>query len=229
MSHLTPASNKGQTNSSFLTGPPPQLPRTTPIYPQHAPIPLWFWANLLREGYTRCPLAKVISRLTTHGTMLMPTCPARCALGPNRPSNMPSCPAPPPPLRDPASSKGSQTWPPRPRSGPTSSCSLRWLRSFAPPQLVCLLECPRLLPPCIPPSKPPPSIYPPIPPWPSRLDSGLYFPKFQPRLLCDNYWSRWGNRLHLFLLLIVDLIFGFVLAISLKMHVITSTVETMNI
>jgi len=33
----------------------------------------------------------------------------------------------------------------------------------------------------------------------------------------------------LFLLLIIDLIFGFVLAISLKMHVISYTVETMNI
>jgi len=41
-----------------------------------------------------------------------------------RPSNMPSCPAPPPPARDPASSKQSRTWLLRPQSGPTRSCSL---------------------------------------------------------------------------------------------------------
>ena len=65
---------------------------------------------------------------------------------PHRPSNMPSCPAPSLPIRDPASSQGSRTWPPRPQSGPTNSCSLCWLSSFAPPLLVCLQECPPLLP-----------------------------------------------------------------------------------
>jgi len=79
--------------------------------------------------------------------ILMQTRPARWALSPHRPSNMQSSPAPPLPVREPASSKGSQTWPPRPRSGPTSSCSLRWLSSFAPLLLVSLLGCPRLLPP----------------------------------------------------------------------------------
>jgi len=50
-------------------------------------------------------------------------------------------------VRDPASSKLSRTWPPRPQSGPTNSCSLRWLSSSAPPPLVSLLGCPRLRPP----------------------------------------------------------------------------------
>jgi len=88
-------------------------PRTTPIRPQRAPIPSWAWPSFLRAGYTRCVQGKVISRLTPHGTTLMPTQPARYALGPRRPLNMPSYPAPPPPIEDPASSKGSQRWLPR--------------------------------------------------------------------------------------------------------------------
>jgi len=138
--------------------------RTTLIRPQHAPILLWAWANLLREGFTRCYLGKVISRLTPHGTILTPTRPACCALRPHRPLNMPSCPAPPPPIRDPASSKGSQVWPLRLQSGPTNSCSLRWLSSSVPPPLVSLLGCPRLLPPSTPPLPTPSFNLPPSPP-----------------------------------------------------------------
>jgi len=89
-------------------------PHTTLIRPEHAPIPSWAWANLLREEYTRYALGKIISRLTPHGTILMPTRPAGCAVGLHKPSNMLSCPAPPLPIRDPASSKGSQIRPPRP-------------------------------------------------------------------------------------------------------------------
>ena len=49
------------------------------------------------------------------------------------------------------------------------------------------------------------------------------------RLLSDTYWLPWWKWLCLFRLLIVSLIFCFVLAISFKMHVISCTVETMNI
>jgi len=97
-------------------------PRTTPFHPRRAPIPLWAWGSLLRAGYTRCALGKATLRLTPHGGILTLTCPARCALRPRRPSNTPSSPAPRPPFRDPASSKGSRTWPPRPKSGLTSNC-----------------------------------------------------------------------------------------------------------
>jgi len=92
----------------------------------------------------------------------MPSRPARYALRHRRPSNMPSCPAPPSPVRDPASSKGPQTWLRKPRSGPTSSCSLPWLSSFAALPLVSLLGCPRLLPA----STPPETHSFPLPPFP---------------------------------------------------------------
>jgi len=96
------------------------------------------------------------SYLAAHplGAILMPTRPAQYVLRPHRPSNMPSCPGPIPPIRDPASSKVSPTWPPRPRSGPTSRCSLRWLSSSTPPPLVSLLGCPRLPPPSTTPRTP---------------------------------------------------------------------------
>ena len=135
-----------------------------PYPPSTRPHPFMGLANLLREGYTRCALGKAISQLTPHGAILMPTRPARCARSPRRPSNMPSCPAPAPPVRDPASSKGSLTWPPRPQSGPTSSCSLRWLSSSTPPPLVSLLGCPRLLPPATGPLQTPSFNLPPYPP-----------------------------------------------------------------
>ena len=144
------ASNEGLSNSSSPTGPPRQPPHTTPIRPQRAPIPSWVWASLLRAGYTRCALGRVILRLTPRGRILRPTPPARYTLRPPRPSSMPSYPPPPPSVRDPASSKGSQTWLRRPQSGPTSSCSLTWLSSFAPLPLVSPLGCPRLLPPSTP-------------------------------------------------------------------------------
>jgi len=126
------------------------------------------WASLLRAGYTRYALGKVVSRLTPHGTIPMPIHPACCALRPRKPSSMPSCPAPPPPVRDPASSKGSQTWLRRPQCGPTSSCSSPWLSSFAPLPLASPLECPGLPPPSTPPQILSFSL-PPSPPWPSRL------------------------------------------------------------
>jgi len=80
--------------------------RTTPIRPQCTPIPSRVWASLLRGGFTKCALGKAISGLTPHGTILIPTRPARYATRPRRPSNMPSCPAPPPPVRDPPPSRG---------------------------------------------------------------------------------------------------------------------------
>jgi len=132
------------------TGLLPRPPFTIPTLPQHVPTPLCAWANLLQEGYTRCVLGKAISRLTPHGAILTPTCPAHYARRPRRPSNMPSCPAPPPPIRDPASSKGSRTWTPRPLSGPTNSRSLRWLSSSAPLPPVSLRGCPLLPPPFTP-------------------------------------------------------------------------------
>ena len=128
------------------------------------------WASLLRAESTRCVLGKVISRHTPLGSILMPTRPARYALRHRRPSSMPSCPVSPPPVRDPGSSKGSQTWLRKPRSGPTSSCSLPWLSSFAPPPLVSLLGCPRLPPPSTP-SQILSLLHYPIRPWPSRLVS----------------------------------------------------------
>jgi len=158
LSHPILASSGGPNNSSSPTSLPPQPPHTTPIRLRRAPITSWAWASLLLEEYTRCTLERVISRLIPHRTNLMPARPARYAQGPHRPSNMPSCPAPRPPIRDPASSKGSRTWPCRPRSDPPSSCFLRWLSSCAPPLLVSLLGYPGLLPP-YPPSKPPLSIY----------------------------------------------------------------------
>jgi len=158
------ALSQGLKYSSIPTGLPSQLPYTIPIRLQQAPIPSWAWANLLWEEYTRCPLGKVISRITPQGTTLMPTHPARCTLRPNRPSCMPSYPAPRPPVKDPASSKGSRTWPPRPQSGPTNSSSLRWLSSFSPPRLVSLLGCPCLLPPSTPPLQTPSFSLPPYPP-----------------------------------------------------------------
>jgi len=144
-------------------------PRTTPFRPRRAPIPSWAWASSLRGGYTRCVLGRAILRPTPYGVILVPTRPALCALRPRRPSNMPSCHAPPPPARDLVSSKGSRTWLLRPQSGPTSSCSLPWLSSFAPPPLVSPLGCPRLPLPPRPSSEPPSPIYCPTRPWPWRL------------------------------------------------------------
>ena len=129
----------------------PAPPRTIPIGPRRAPIPLWDWASLLWAEYIRCALGKATLWLTPHGAMLMLTCPVHCTSRPRRPSNIPSSPAPPPPVRDPASSKGSQTWLRRPQSGPTSSCSLPWLSLFAPPPLVSPLGYPRSLAPFTPP------------------------------------------------------------------------------
>jgi len=172
-----PASNQGLSNCSSLTGLPPQPHHTTPIRPQRAPIPSWAWASLLRGKYTRCALGKAIFRPTPHGAILMLTRPARCDLRPRRPSNMPSSPAPPPPIRDPAASKGSQTWPPRPRFCPTSSCLLPWLSSFAPPPLVSLLGCPRLHAPSTTPLQTPSFSFPLYPPLVLETSqSGLYFP-----------------------------------------------------
>jgi len=104
----------------------------------------------------------------------MPTCPALCALRPRKPSNMLSCPAPPPPARDPASSKGSQTWLLRPQSSPTSSCSLPWLSSFGPPPLVSLLGCPRLPPPSTPLLQTPSSKLLPYPPLALETSLAVY-------------------------------------------------------
>jgi len=53
---------------------------------------------------------------------------------------------------------------PKARSGPTSSSSLCWLSSFAPPLLVSLLGCPRLLPPSTTPLQTPSFNLPPYPP-----------------------------------------------------------------
>ena len=151
-------------NSSYPTCLQPQPPHTIPIRPQRAPIPSWVWAGSLREGSTRCALVEVTSRLTPHGTTLMPIRPARCALKLNNPLRMPSYPAPRPPFKHPASSMRSRTWPLRPRSGPTSSCSLSWLSSFALLLLVSLLECPCLLPPSTLLRQSPSSPLPPYPP-----------------------------------------------------------------
>ena len=139
-------------------------PPYSPIRPQRAPIPLWVWVNSLRVGYTRCALKRVISRLTPHGRILMPSRPAHYAPRFYKSLNMPSCLAPHLPIRDPATSKGSRTWPLRPQSGPTSNCSLHWLSSFAPLPLVSLLECPHLLPPFTLPHQTPFSPLPPYPP-----------------------------------------------------------------
>jgi len=87
-----------------------------PYPPSTRPHPFMAWATLFLEGFTRCPLGKLISRLTPHGSPLMPTRPAHYSLRPSKPSNMPSCTAPHPPIRDPTSSKGSLTWPLRPQS-----------------------------------------------------------------------------------------------------------------
>jgi len=116
-------------------------PRTTLIRPQCAPILSWAWESSLQTGSTRCALEKVTSPLTPHGTILMPTRPAHCTPRPRKPSNMPSCPPPRPSIRDPAASKGSQTWPPRPLSCPTSICLLPWLSSFTPPPLASSPGC----------------------------------------------------------------------------------------
>ena len=149
LSHRMPASTSESTYSSSLTGLRLQPPRTTPSRLQRSPIPLWVSANWLWEGSTRCALGKVTSRLTPHGTILTPTHPARWALKPRKPSRTLSCPAPRPPVRDPASSKGFRTWALRLPSGPTSSCSLRWLRSFAPLPLVSPPGCLHLLLPSV--------------------------------------------------------------------------------
>jgi len=86
-------------------------------------------------------------------------------------------PAPPPPVRDPASPKESQTWPLRPRSGPTSSCLLPWLSSSAPPPLVSLLGCPCLHPLSTTPLQIPFFSLPPYPPLVLETSqSDLYFP-----------------------------------------------------
>jgi len=139
-------------------------PRIIPIRPQRAPIPSWAWASLLPAGYTRCALGKPISGLTPYGPIIKSTRPALCSSRPLKPSNMPSCPPPPRPVRDPASSKGSQTCLRRPQSGPTSSCSLPWLSLFAPPPLVSPLGCPLLLAPSTPPLLPssPLPLFPPM-------------------------------------------------------------------
>jgi len=135
-----------------------------PYLPSTAPIPSWAWVSLLLKGYIRCAQEKVTSRLTPRGTTLTPTRPAYFAPRSHRPSNMPSYPAPRPPISDPASSKGSQTWPLRPQSGPTINCSLRWLSSFAPLPPVSLLGCPRSLAPSTLPRQTPISPLPPYPP-----------------------------------------------------------------
>ena len=110
--------------------------------------------------------------------ILLPTHAGLYALRHRRPSSMPSGPALPPPFREPASSKGSQTWLLRPRSALTSSCSLPWLSSSAPPPPVSLLGCPHLLPPSTSPQTPSCPL-PPCPPWPSRLVKRfLYFHLF---------------------------------------------------
>jgi len=127
LSRHTRASNCKPNNFSSLTGLPPQPSHTTPIRLQHGPTPLWAWASLLREGSTRCALVNVTSRLTPHGIILTPTRSVLGAPKPRKPSHMPFCPASRPPVKDPTSSKRSRTWPLRPLSGLTSSCSLPWL------------------------------------------------------------------------------------------------------
>ena len=149
-------------------------PRTIPIRPRRVPIPSWAWASWLHGGYTRCALGKATLRLTPRGTILRPTRLAHCARRPCRPSNMPSCPAPPLPVRDSVSSKGSRTWPLRPQSGPTSSCSLRWLSSSAPPPLVSLRECPLFPTPSTDPLRIPSLYLPPYPPLALETSYAVY-------------------------------------------------------
>jgi len=135
------ASNSKPDNSSCPTGPLPQPPHTTCIHPQRALTPSWAWGSSSQKGSTRCTPGKVTSRPTPHGTILTPTHPAHFALKPHRPSPILSCPVPWPLIRDLTSSKGSLTWPPRPLSGPTGSCSLPWLSSFALPPLASPWGC----------------------------------------------------------------------------------------
>jgi len=158
----------------------------------------------------------------------MPQRPACCALRPRRPSSMPSCPALPQPIRDPAFSKGSQIWLRKPQSGPTSSCSLPWLSSFAPPPLVSPLGCPRL---------PPPSTalqtrffsFPPYPPLALETSLAVFTFLLFSYGCCLTVIGPVGGIVYVCFFSFVSFIFGLVFAISLKMHVISCTVETMNI
>ena len=106
------------------------------------------------------------SYLTAHAAWDNPDADTSCptCFEAHKPSNTPSCPAPCPPIRDLTFSKGSQTWPLRPKSGPTSKCSLPWLSLFTPLPQVSLLECPSLLPPSTLPRQTPCSPLPPHPP-----------------------------------------------------------------
>ena len=144
LSHHTRASNCRPNNFSSPTGLPPQPPRNTSIRPQQAPIPSWVWESLLREGSTRCAQGKATSGRTPHRTTRRPISPVRYAPELRKPSCMPFYPTPLPPIRDPASCKGSQTLPLMLQSGPISSCSLPWLSLFVPLILASLPECPRL-------------------------------------------------------------------------------------
>jgi len=121
-----------------------------PYPPSTRPHPFMGLGKFVAGRIHQMRSGKAISWLPPRGAILMPTCPACYAWRPRRPWNTPSCPAPPPPVRDPASSKGSRTWTPRPLSGPTSSCSLRWLSSSTPLPLVSLRGCPLLPPPSTP-------------------------------------------------------------------------------
>jgi len=207
-----------------------RTPHTTPFRPRRAPIPSWAWASSLQAGYTRCVLGKATSRPTPHGGILVPTRPVPCALEPRRPSNTPSYPAPPPPARDPASSKGSLIWLLRPQSGPTSSCSLLWLSSSAPPPLVSPLGCPHSPPPFTPPFRTPFSKLLPYPPLALETSLAVFtFLDFSYGCRATLIGRVGGIGYECFICCLLSLIFGFVLAISLKMHVISCTVETMNI